>query len=127
MSNNSLTTAPKNATAEGKPSISLIPMDILVDFLLPAYEEGVTKYEKESWRQGFLVSDMVDAAMRHMNAFYYDAEDIDPDSKTNKHHLGGAIFSLLSICHTLKYRPELDNRRRPDNGYKINAEQEKAA
>lgn len=105
-------TAPKNNIQEGKPRPSLIPMDVLIKHLTPAYEEGVMKYTRESWRQGFHVSVMIDAALRHINEFYYHGHDTDKDSLTGKHHLAGAIFSLISILHTLDTRPELDDRRK---------------
>ncbi|MHA1621616.1 MAG: dATP/dGTP diphosphohydrolase domain-containing protein [Candidatus Heimdallarchaeaceae archaeon] len=103
-------TAPKNNIEEGKPRPTLLPMDVLLKYLCPAYEEGVIKYERESWREGFTVSVMVDAALRHITEFYWGGENIDKKSITNKHHLAGAIFSLLSILHTLDNRPELDDR-----------------
>jgi len=111
-----LKTAPKNATQDGKPRVTLIPMDILMEYLIPAYEEGIIKYERESWRRGFIVSEMIDACKRHTDAFFYKNEDIDPDSTTKKHHLAGAIFSLISALHTLKYHPELDDRTDPATG-----------
>ncbi len=111
-----LKTAPKNAAQDGKPRVTLIPMDILMEYLIPAYEEGIIKYERESWRRGFPVSAMIDACKRHTDAFFYKKEDIDPDSSTNKHHLAGAIFSLISALHTLKYHPELDDRTDPATG-----------
>lgn len=109
--------APKNAGEEGKPRVTLIPMDILTEYLTPAYNEGIEKYERESWRRGFPVSEMIDACKRHTDAFFHGNEDIDPDSTTEKHHLAGAIFSLISALHTLKYHPELDDRTNPANGH----------
>lgn len=103
-------TAPKNATKEGKSRMSLLPMDVLRKYMIPAYEEGIIKYSRESWRAGFLVSEMVDAAFRHIEEFFYENEDIDPSSDTAKHHIAGGIFSLLCILQTLEKHPELDNR-----------------
>jgi len=103
-------TAPKNNEIDGKPKVSLLPMDMLIKYVVPAYEEGVQKYERESWRKGFPVSVMIDAALRHITAFFWEGEDTDPDSLVGKHHLAGAIFSLLSVLHTLDIRPELDDR-----------------
>jgi len=123
-------TAPKNAAQDGKPRVTLIPMDVLIEFVIPAYEEGLIKYERESWRQGFIVSEMVDACKRHLDAFFHDNEDIDPESQTNKHHLSGAVFSLLAALHTLKYHPELDDRTDPATGQPgniINLENKKSA
>jgi dATP/dGTP diphosphohydrolase, N-terminal len=105
--------APKNNREEGKPRPSLLPMDVLINYLCPAYEEGLIKYKRESWRRGFLVSDMFDAADRHLSNFFYEHEDWDPDAwklGIKKHHLAGALFSILSILHTLDTRPELDDR-----------------
>jgi len=109
-------TAPKNNVQEGKPRPSLLPMDVMIKHVCPAYSEGVLKYERESWRKGFLVSNMIDAAYRHISAFYHGGEDYDPDAEKHgvkKHHLAGAIFSLLSILHTMDTRPELDDRPKP--------------
>lgn len=114
--------APKDAGKDGKPRPSLIPMDILIEFVLPAYEEGLLKYEKESWRRGFIISELMDAAERHITSFLYKGEDYDKESaetfNMQKHHLAGAIFSLLSALHTLKYHPELDDRREIEYGNK---------
>ena len=105
-----MNTAPKNNIQEGKPRMSLLPLDLLEKYLVPAYEEGVWKYDRESWRGGFHTSVLIDAAMRHLNEFYWQGQDKDPDSPTEKHPLAGVIFSCLSILNTLETRPELDDR-----------------
>lgn len=114
------TFAPKDAHKDGKPIVSLIPMDLLIEFLEPAYREGLIKYEQESWRRGFLLSDLYDAAQRHIQAFFFECEDHDQEAlerfQIKKHHLAGAIFSLLSALHTQKYHPHFDNRRDPATG-----------
>jgi len=106
--------APKNNVAEGKPRPSLLPLDVYIKYVCPAYEEGVIKYETESWRKGFPVSVMFDALQRHITAFFYKGEDIDKDAYETtgikKHHLGAAMFCLASILHTLETKPELDDR-----------------
>ena len=106
-------TAPKNNEQEGKPQPSLIPLDLLIKILEPAYREGLIKYRRESWREGFHTTIMMDAAERHLSAHFYDGEDFDPDAKKlgiNKTHLGGALFSILCMAHTMLNHPELDNR-----------------
>jgi hypothetical protein len=109
-----LRVAPKAWRQEGKPRPSLLPLDVLIKYVVAAYEEGVIKYERESWRQGFYVSDLIDAAQRHIEAFFWRGEDYDPAAAelgVKKHHLAGAIFSLLSILHTLDLGIEaLDDR-----------------
>lgn len=106
-------TAPKDNAKEGKSRASLIPWDVLIEFLTPAYEEGVIKYVRESWRQGFKISVCMDAVQRHLKAFFYDHEDYDPDAAelgVKKHHLAGAMFYMMAMLWTLKTRPELDDR-----------------
>lgn len=107
--------APKNNIEENKPQMSLIPLDILAEFLVPAYMEGLEKYSRESWRLGFKVTTMMDALQRHLTAFFYDGEDFDTDAEkfnVKKHHLGGALFSLLCMCDTVANHPELDDRHK---------------
>lgn len=107
--------APKNNIEENKPQMSLIPDDILRDFLEPAYREGLLKYSRESWRMGFTTTVMMDALKRHMTQFFYDCEDLDSDSEKlgiKKHHLGGALFCIICMCDTVKNHPELDDRRK---------------
>jgi len=105
--------APKNHEQEKKPQLSLIPMD-LMEYVARAYEEGLLKYYRDSWRNGFKTSTMIDAARRHISAFWDRREDFDPDAAKlgiEKHHIAGAIFSLLCILDTHENHPELDDRR----------------
>ena len=60
---------PKNNEQEGKPRMSLLPLDLLSELLCPCYEEGLRKYSRESWRKGFKISVMMDAALRHLSKF----------------------------------------------------------
>ncbi len=107
-------TAPKNTLLENKSKTSLLPFDILQELLTPAYFEGTLKYERESWRLGFPASKMMDACLRHLIKFYYEGEDFDKETKEQfnieKHHLGAAIFCLLSMYWSIKVDKELDDR-----------------
>ena len=95
--------APKDDVKDHKPDLSLLPMDVLGTELLKAYEEGVIKYARDSWRMGFDFSQMVAGARRHIDAFWEFGEDLDPDavriSGIDKHHLAGAIFCLVSLIY----------------------------
>lgn len=106
--------APKNNLIEKKPEVSLIPDDLLEEFLSPAYEEGVLKYWKESWRLGFPTSTMQSALKRHLTAYYYKGEDWDSETleryNIKKHHLGAALFCILCMLDTYKNHPEKDDR-----------------
>lgn len=111
--------APKNHVAEGKARCTLNPNDLILRYLTPAYEEGVLKYYRESWRKGFYVSVMTDAMYRHIEKFYYQGEDWDPEAEkmgVRKHHLAAVIFCALSILNTLETRPELDDRFSNERG-----------
>jgi hypothetical protein len=108
-------TAPKNNEQENKPQMSTIPLDLLRDFLEPAYREGLIKYSRESWREGFLATVMVDSLLRHITQWFFDLEEYDPDAAklgVKKHHLGGALFCLICLCDMVKNHPELDNRKK---------------
>lgn len=106
--------APKNNISENKPQPSLIPMDIIVPMLEPAYREGIIKYNRESWRLGFNSTVMYDALMRHLNAWFYQLESFDPEPKEKfgitKHHLGAATFCLINLYVTDQMFPDLDDR-----------------
>lgn len=105
--------APKNIDQENKSKPSLIPLDILIKYLEPAYREGLIKYYRESWRLGFKTTDMYDAAIRHLEKYFYQKENWDPDAEKLgiiKHHLGGALFSILCMLDTFENHPELDDR-----------------
>jgi hypothetical protein len=107
--------APKNIEQENKPKPSLIPLDLLIEFLEPAYREGTIKYYRESWRLGFNTTDMFDAAIRHLEKYFYQKEDYDQETwekyKIKKHHLAGALFSIICMLDTFKNHPELENRK----------------
>jgi len=106
--------APKNHEQEGKAKMRLLPLDLLREYLIPAYEEGLEKYFEESWRLGFNISTMMDGLQRHMEEFYYKGEDLDHETLEKygieKTHLGAALFCILCMCQTMKNYPELDDR-----------------
>ena len=107
--------APKNNELEGKHKPSLIPWDIIIEMCCPAYLEGTIKYVRESWRHGFEMSNMYDACQRHLTKFFYLCEDYDQETwetyKIKKHHLGAAIFCIISMYWTQKIgRKDLDDR-----------------
>jgi hypothetical protein len=108
-----LNRAPKNTALENKPKPSLIPFDICIEYDEPAYQEGLIKYYRESWRKGFPISEMYDAAVRHLEQFFYHMQDYDPDAAKlgiKKHHLAGARFSIACMLQTLRDHPEMDDR-----------------
>ncbi len=103
-------TAPKNNLEENKLQMSLLPIDTLAEMLCPAYQEGLEKYKRDSWREGFKTSVMMDACLRHLTAFYYKGEDFDTEYP-DKHHLGAALFCIISMYYSWKNHKELDDRK----------------
>lgn len=107
-------TAPKNNVAEDKFQASLLPMDIIVPMLEPAYREGIIKYRRESWRLGFNSTTMYDALKRHLDAWFYELESFDSEAEEKhnikKHHLGAAMFCLINLYMTEFKFPKLDDR-----------------
>jgi len=108
--------APKNNLIENKPKASLIPIDLLMEFLCPAYDEGLIKYFQDSWREGFETTIMADALLRHYSAYMNKKEDYDPDTLEKygikKHHLGAMLFCVLCLCDTYSNHPEMDDRHK---------------
>ncbi len=106
--------APKNNLTEKKPKVSLNPDDLIEEFLTPAFEEGLEKYFRESWRLGFSTSTMHSALKRHLTAYFYKGEDWDQETLETygirKHHLGAVIFCALCMLDTYKNHPEKDDR-----------------
>jgi len=107
--------APKHDSEERKPDLSLIPYDLINEMLLPAYEEGLQEYYRDSWKLGFPVLKLCAAALRHLFAFMFKHEDYDPvaEEKYNikKHHLGAVMFCCISIYNSLKINPnKFDDR-----------------
>ena len=111
--------APKNYEREGKHRMSELPLDLLAELLCPAYKEGTDyKYYRYSWRKGFKLSVMMDACLRHLNKFFNDGEDYDQEAfdryGLKKHHLGAAIFCIISMYNDWKYNPNNDDRPKTD-------------
>lgn len=109
--------APKDYEKENKPKMSLLPMDLLGKYLCPAYEEGLIKYYRNSWRKGFKISVMIDAARRHISKFWEEGEDFDQETLENygikKHHIAAVLFCCLSILNDVE-----QNRTDNDDRYK---------
>lgn len=93
---------------KGKRRWRNVPMFILRGLIdVGAY--GEEKYDTYNFLKGLPVSDTLDSAMRHIDAFQ-DPDQSDYDEESGLHHLFHAAWNLLIIpYHTMK-RPELDDR-----------------
>lgn len=104
--------APKESPGEIKKDLSLIPFGLIAEFLEPAYQEGILKYYRESWKAGFPTTDMFAGLMRHTLS-YMDGENYDPSADKlgiQKHHLAGALFCIICMLDTFKNHQEMDDR-----------------
>jgi hypothetical protein len=71
---------------------------------------GAQKYAEHNWRNGFVWSRPLAAAMRHITAFN-DGEDRDPESGLS--HLAHAACCIMFLLEFEKTHPELDDRYKP--------------
>ena len=93
--------APKNNEKEKKPNLSLLPFDVLKEDAL-AYEYGIFKYKQYSWMEGFITSELIASALRHIANYFWDGEKYDDEALQDgfkMHHLSSARFCLASIMH----------------------------
>lgn len=72
---------------------------------------GADKYHAHNWRDGFVWSRPLAAAMRHIMAFN-DGEDRDPESGLS--HLAHAACCIMFLLEFEKTHPELDDRYKVD-------------
>lgn len=72
---------------------------------------GAQKYAEHNWRNGFVWSRPLAAAMRHLTAFN-DGEDKDPESGLS--HLAHAACCIMFLLEFEKTHPELDDRYKPN-------------
>jgi hypothetical protein len=90
----------------GKPSLSLIDPYAMRE-LARVLDYGARKYASWNWRKGIQWSRVLDATLRHLNAFN-DGEDIDPESGLP--HLAHAMFGPMVLLRYSLEHKELDDR-----------------
>ena len=95
---------------QGKCRLAMIPLDCH-KWEADGFAYGSSKYSKDNWRKGMLISEQMDSLFRHLNAFYNENTDIDEESGV--HHLGLAQCNLAMIINTLNNHPEMDDRYKP--------------
>lgn len=93
---------------DGKADLSLVPL-IAIESEARALGFGEKKYGRYNYTQGFDVSRLTAAALRHIYA-YNNGQDIDPES--GLHHLGHARACLAMLLHCHELGTLRDNRYR---------------
>lgn len=91
---------------EGKPPLTLFPRTAL-EQAAEVFAFGANKYGKYNYKQGFEYTRLLDAALRHVNA-YADGEDLDPES--GKSHLAHALCSIAMLLECQKIGTAKDDR-----------------
>ena len=101
-------TNPKTIYGKAKPSLSLIPGTALVH-IADAFRDGAVKYGPANWRDDPVsTSTYVDAAYRHLMAYFDGREQCAKDSGV--HHLGHAAACLAIILDAEEQGTLVDDR-----------------
>lgn len=90
-------------TAEGKPRMGLLPLDLLKR-VAKHYQIGAEKYEPDNWRKGQPKDTTMDSLLRHLESYR--------KGETDEDHLSAVIWNAFSMMHVDEYllreHPELD-------------------
>lgn len=109
MANNLKETNPKDYMAANKPSLTSVPMNVLMEVSV-ALMEGSRKYGRHNYREsGAKASVYLDGAFRHLSS-WWEGQDIDPDSGVN--HITKAIASLI-VVRDCMLRGNMEDDRPP--------------
>lgn len=99
---------PKTAIGMTKPSPSKVPASAIVYASL-AMMNGAQKYGAYNWREKKVTSSIyVDAAIRHLMAWFDSREELAPDSGVP--HLGHALASISILVDALETGNLVDDR-----------------
>jgi len=70
---------------------------------------GETKYSRDNWKKGQLITELLGSLFRHIIAFQ-KGEDLD--SESGKSHIGHAMCNLMFIQYVLNNHKNFDNRKK---------------
>lgn len=100
---------PKGAAGALKPQLQLIPT-VAMREEAKALDDGRNKYGENNWRSNNVcVSTYIGAILRHTLA-YRDGEDVDPESKSEVHHLGSVRACCAILLDAMKHGTLVDDR-----------------
>lgn len=84
-------------SAEGKPRMELLPLDLL-ERVARWYALGAEKYKDNNWRKGQPQSAVVGSLMRHLSKFMKGMTDED--------HLAAIVWNGLSLMNADEYHKD---------------------
>jgi hypothetical protein len=92
----------------GKRRWHLLPSEAAEE-VVRVLEFGATKYGDYNWQKGLEYSALFNATERHLRAWWYRREDVDPESGIS--HLAHAACNILFLLSFVIWgRSELDDR-----------------
>ena len=91
---------------DGKPDLSLIPLETLFDEAR-VWMHGEKKYARFNWQKGMDWSIPLACALRHLSAWQAGEE---LDSESGLPHIAHAMCNLRMLTYYAEHYPEGDNR-----------------
>lgn len=90
----------------GRPQLSLVPIESL-ELCAAALEYGTRKYSRNNYRKGLEWNRLLDATLRHVNAFAAGDEN---DNESGVNHIGHALACLSMLAYNMKHNTDGDDR-----------------
>lgn len=86
----------------GKPKLSYIPLNLLKD-CADVFEFGAEKYDRDNWRKGLPVTEILDSLLRHIGEIQ-DGQYLDEESGLSHH--GHMMCNVIFLTDALRNHPE---------------------
>jgi Domain of unknown function (DUF5664) len=120
-----LGTNPKDLLGIKKVQLNLVPASSIIYQAL-AMEDGAVKYGPYNWRSNKVIASIyVAAAIRHLQQWYDESEELAKDSK--KPHLGHALACIGIIVDAIETGNLVDDRPVPGAASRLIEKWEKKA
>lgn len=91
---------------KGKVPLTMVPL-ALKEEVAKVMAYGAIKYSRNNFKQGFPYSRLIDATMRHLEAFN---DGIDLDHESGLSHLGHAAASIGMLLECIRLNTATDDR-----------------
>lgn len=95
---------------EGKPKWSLIDFDSL-EGIVRVLEYGTKKYEKDNWKKGMPVSEVLESLLRHVFAILRGE---DKDKESGFPHIWHVQTNAMFVDYMIKNKPEFNDIKKAD-------------